>query len=384
MIAVVLDALGFGAGVGYGLLVVALLVVLKQAALEPAWEWLLEWVEQRVLPPHPAEARRSTMAGRGEVVVVSDLHVDTWDRTPEGRAAREAALQAFLDAVEPTTMDLVVNGDLLDAPPQPDDAWQGAGVELRGSLFPKYEEVLADVGEVANRAPVPVTVTLLYGNHDMAASGLRYDLVRRPHLLRRLRLPVTTAWYPNVIIGVPADPARYGQEPYRFYIDHGHFYDPVLLLYLRDFLAAALRQDLRRAFTGLVLVGQRRGAEQQPIPRPGLAPPRPRTLDQRVAAWLVRYRWRWKARRVAGQRSRAEVAEGRRPLTGILFGHTHLPDRYTFRLGGVRGMIYVNTGDWAGDTGHGTYTVITQDGVVTQHDWLDPARRAPHHRGGGP
>ena len=45
-------------------------------------------------------------------------------------------------------------------------------------------------------------------------------------------------------------------------------------------------------------------------------------------------------------------------------------------------MTYVNTGDWMGETGHGTYTVISQDGVVSQYDWLDEQKRAPHHRGG--
>jgi len=58
-----------------------------------------------------------------------------------------------------------------------------------------------------------------------------------------------------------------------------------------------------------------------------------------------------------------------------------LPDRYTYRAGRAKGMTYINTGDWMGDTGHGTYTIITQDGVVSQYDWLDREKRAPHHAG---
>ncbi len=162
-------------------------------------------------------------------------------------------------------------------------------------------------------------------------------------------------------------------------MDHGHFYDPALLLYLRDFVSAALRNDLWSAMTTLTLSGQRRSSEREGIPRPGLVARGPVTLDQQVGHWLVRYRWRWKARRVLIQRNQEEIEQGNRPLTGALFGHTHVPDRYTYRTGRAKGMTYINTGDWMGDTGHGTYTIITQDGVVMQHDWINKEKRAPHH-----
>ncbi len=377
----ILDAFFYGLGVGYGVLWVGLVIFIWQAVGKPFIEWCLEWYEQRVLPAHPYEARSFVLPPQGEIVVISDLHIDTWDRASEGRPARERAFFAFLRAIEPTTMELYVNGDLLDTPPHREDTWQGDGVELRGSILPKYETVLAALAEMNNREPLPVTVSLLYGNHDMASSGLRFDLVKRPQLVRSFRLPFNMAWYPNVVLGVPYDPTRYGQEDHRFYMDHGHFYDPVLLLYLRDFLLAAIRADLRRALTSLVLSGQRRGGEHEPIPEPGIAPSRAVTRDQRISYWLTRYRWRWKARRVLSQRSQEEVRQGHRAISGALFGHTHLPDRYTYRWGAAKGMTYVNTGDWSADTGHGTYTVMTQDGVITQYDWLDAGRRAPHHRG---
>lgn len=378
------EAALYGIGLVYGLLVIGLLVVIKQALIEPGVEWLLEQYEQRIAAPHSNETRQSSLAGKREIIVVSDLHVDTWERAPEGLAGREASFKAFLAAVEPTTSRLYINGDLLDGPPNPKDTWTGRPgaperFSLKGSILPKYENTLADIFEFNSRRPVDV----LYGNHDMAISGLRYDLVRRPQLLQRLRVPYNKSWYPNLIIGVP--PARpdlegKGQEQYRFYVDHGHFYDPVLLLYLRDFLFAALRSDLREAMTTIVLAGQRRTAEDQ-VPKQGIAAPKPETRDQRIGHSLVRYRWRWKARRVLTHRNAAEVKQGHRPLTGGLFGHTHLPDSYTYRIWSARGLTYVNTGDWMGETGHGTYAVITQDGVVKRYDWLIAEERAPYHQG---
>jgi UDP-2,3-diacylglucosamine pyrophosphatase LpxH len=371
-------------GIAYGLAVIVLCLVFKHAVAEPVLESLIEAYERRFVPEHPSEGRRTEFAGTGEIVVLSDLHIDTWDRAPEGRAERERLFFEFLRTIQPTTMELIINGDLLDAPPSPDDTWTGEGVVMRGSLLPKYEGIIAALGDLNNSGPVPLPVTILYGNHDWASSGLRYDLNKRA-LLRRVRLPFNTSWYPNIILGVPgmsgvpAGSTPFGQEEHRFYIDHGHFYDPALLLYLRDFVFAVLRSDLRRAMTALVVSGQRRSSENE-SPRRGLVAGEPRTRDGRFTHWLVRYRWRWKARRTLKDRNTHELRQGYRGLTGALFGHTHLPDRYTYRTGGARGMTYLNTGDWNAETGHATYTIITQDGVVSQHNWLDPAQRAAHHR----
>jgi len=378
----ILRAFAFGLGIAYGLFWVALVIALKEAILGPGIEWLREIYEQRFVAPYPNENRASTLAGTGEMVVVSDLHVDTWNRAREGREKRETSFFDFLRTIERSTMELIINGDLLDAPPNPHDLWEGDGIALRGSILPKYEGIFAQFGGLNNMEPLAVPVTILYGNHDMAASGLRYDLDKRPHLLHMFRVPFNKSWYPNTILAVPVGVKPEGQEDFRFYVDHGHFYDPALLLYLRDFLFAVLRRDLRQAMTTLVLAGQRRSSEHHVIPRSGLVAGDPVTIDQKVGRWLVRYRWRWKARQVLIERNEDELGRGNRALTGALFGHTHLPDRYTYRTGRAKGMTYINTGDWMGDTGHGTYTIITQDGVVAQYDWLNPQQRAPQHRGG--
>ncbi len=375
MNALLLDFL-YGVGIAYGLLWVAAIFVAWEAIFEPLIEWTLERYERGFVP---AEYPPPTEEPIGAIVLISDLHIDTWDRAVGGRANREAEFLTFLQAIARNTMELYINGDLFDTPPNPEDTWHGNGFDLTGSVLPKYENVLGAICDLNNMRPLPVLVTLLYGNHDMGTSGLRYDLVRRPDLVTRFRVPFNTAWYPNLVIGVPHAPGNEGQETFRFYVDHGHFYDPVLFLYLRDFVVAVLRRDLRRAMTTLVLSVQRRSSEQQAIPRPGIAPSRQETRDQRIAHWLVRYRWRWKARRVLIERSRQETHLGNRPLAGALFGHTHLPDSYTYRTGAARGMTYVNTGDWMGDTGHGTYTVLRQEGVVVQYDWLDRQKRAPYH-----
>ncbi len=365
----------FGLGIGYGLLWIVLVAALWEVVVEPVSEWLRETYEQRFVAPHPNETRSSQIVGTGEVVVVSDLHVDTWDRAAEGRQAREHSFFEFINTIARTTKQLVVNGDLLDTPPNPIDTREGG-------IFPKYESIIAAFGALNNKAPIPVPVTILYGNHDMATSGLRYDLGKPPQLLRRFHVPFNMSWYPNIVLGVPVNRMNEGQEEHRFYLDHGHFYDPALLLYLRDFVFAALRNDLRSAMTTLTLAGQRRSSEREGIPRPGLVASRPGTLDQQVGHWIVRYRWRWKSRRVLIQRNQEEIEQGHRALTGALFGHTHLPDRYTYRTGRAKGMTYINTGDWMGDTGHGTYTIITQDGIIMQHDWINKENRAPHHGGG--
>jgi UDP-2,3-diacylglucosamine pyrophosphatase LpxH len=75
--------------------------------------------------------------------------------------------------------------------------------------------------------------------------------------------------------------------------------------------------------------------------------------------------------------NRRFIQAGQEPLDGILMGHTHLPDFYVFRQGGVRGKLYANTGDWSGDTGHATYAVITENGLVYLYDLR--TNRAPHH-----
>lgn len=75
--------------------------------------------------------------------------------------------------------------------------------------------------------------------------------------------------------------------------------------------------------------------------------------------------------------NRRFLRAGEEPLDGILMGHTHLPDFYVYRQGGVRGKLYVNTGDWSGYTGHASYAVITEDGLVYLYDWH--TNRAPHH-----
>src|SRR5262245_34993874 len=110
-----LQGAGYGLGIAYGMAIAGLCLAFKHAVLEPVLEALREAYEQRFVDPVPAEQRASRFSGTGEIVVLSDLHVDTWDRAPEGRAERERRFFEFLRAVTPTTMELIINGDLLDA-----------------------------------------------------------------------------------------------------------------------------------------------------------------------------------------------------------------------------------------------------------------------------
>ena len=97
--------------------------------------------------------------------------------------------------------------------------------------------------------------------------------------------------------------------------------------------------------------------------RPVLAPPAPGTQASHYAgdspslgARLARLRYRHAARRLFRQFAREGV-----PQVGtVMFGHTHLPDRYVF----PGGRVYVNSGDWSGYTDHRTYCVLEPDGTV--------------------
>jgi UDP-2,3-diacylglucosamine pyrophosphatase LpxH len=372
-------AVAWGGALAYGFAFATLLYLVKESLLEPLGEALLEWWERR-LPPDPVEEKLARPQERtwGETFIISDLHIDTWHRVPLiGGEPREQHFADFLGVIKRTALELYVNGDLLDMPPNPAEEWLGpGGVRLRQSLLPKYAFIFEELAEF-NAGSLPTMTMYMTGNHDMAANGIRYLLHHLYDLLPGAKLPFQNVWYGNFIISLPytCDPPN---APIRYFLEHGHYHDPVLVLYLLQFVANAVSSNLQAAMDSLTVGGQRRTSPKSSAPRPGIAgaglPPGNDTFMHR----LVKWRWRWKARRRLTGMNRQEIRMGHEPLAGILMGHTHLPDHYVYRLGSLRGKTYVNTGDWSGDTGHASYAVVTDDGLVYLYDWH--TNPAPHHR----
>jgi UDP-2,3-diacylglucosamine pyrophosphatase LpxH len=369
----------WGIGVAYGFAIAGILYLLKQSLGEPLYEALLEWWE-RHLRPDPVEERlaRPQEITRGETFVISDLHIDTWHKLPsiDGKS-REQHFREFVRTIKSSALELYINGDLVDMPPHPGEEWTSPeGVHLRQSLLPKYASIFAELADF-NAGGEPTMTMYMAGNHDMAASGVRYLLHHLYDLLPGAKLPFQTVWYGHFIISLPytADPPK---APFRYFLEHGHYHDPVLVLYLLQFVVGVVSSNLKAAMDSLTVGGQRRTSPTSMPPPPGVRVEARREEKETFERRVVKWRWRWKARRQLGRVSRLAIRAGQEPLDGILMGHTHTPDFYVFRLGGVRGKVYVNSGDWSGDTGHATYVVITEDGLVYLYDWHSGS--APHHR----
>ncbi len=372
-------ALLWGAGLAYGFAMAATAYLLKEAFGEPLYEAFLEWREGRE-PPDPIEAQlaRPQENTRVETFVISDLHIDTWHKVPliNGKT-REQHFGDFLDTIVRSALELYINGDLVDMPPNPLEEWRTPdGLHtLRQSLLPKYAPIFAKLADF-NAGAQPTMTMYMAGNHDMAASGIRYLLHHLYYLLPGVKLPFQSVWYGNFVISLPytEDPSK---AKFRFFMEHGHYHDPVLILYLLQFVVGVVSSNLQAAMDSLAVGGQRRSSPKDLPPPPGITVQPVPAGQEPFMHRVVKWRWRWKARRQLGVMNRQFMQAGEEPLDGILMGHTHLPDFYVFRQGAVRGKLYVNTGDWSGDSGHATYAVITEDGLVYLYDWHK--NRAPHH-----
>lgn len=306
-------------------------------------------------------------------IIVSDLHLDTWDfengKTP-------AAFAAFLDWVRrhPRIRDLTINGDIMDVPPHPLNQRDVTTLNIRlrgeptfpdleggelGVLQDRFEPILETLGRMMardNDAP-PLQVTYLTGNHDIGISGLRYI---RPKI----------AWTSFKVLWNPS--VRYEVSPGRWlYVEHGHRVDPYLWLYLRY----ASLELIRGPMTSVAQRGGKVGMGAQADVRSDLAldPDAPQSWEghrgdippdpsESRGTRMARYRYRHAARRLF-----RELDPSVRIVT---MGHTHIPDRYTF----PGGRQYVNSGDWAGNSSHQSFLVVHPSGRVTgPHQWRNAA-----------
>jgi UDP-2,3-diacylglucosamine pyrophosphatase LpxH len=326
-------------------------------------------------------------------IVVSDLHVETWTAEPFGEGARQKTKLAhwcdFLRWCEAQPIDeLIVNGDLMDAPPY------DGNVSFTSAIA---QEAVARLLQYA----AGHTVTYVYGNHDIGISGLRCSAGQGLTSLQRLNL-----YYPGCVLPTSGSVLL---------IQHGHLYDPALLLYIRDL---DVRTYLVSHFEAFQWVQQRRnpitGKQAQP---PGVASPAtigldkqpdqniyraierterqaPPTPEDRGAAsrFLQGLRhgvvtavgesvkhlvWREAARSIVGEYlDQADREE--RPVMYCLMGHTHVPDHEDSTVQG-KPCLYLNSGTWVSsgdnveDRQHATYLDVDATGKVWLQDWIrDP------------
>lgn len=133
----------------------------------------------------------------------------------------------------------------------------------------------------------------------------------------------------------------------KVYLEHGHQYDPFLWLYMRFAVLDIVRFSKRDRDLEFIDQNLRStNADQATQSSPGSI--------HSAYAWVLKMGYRFAARRLCYKRS------GTTKPGSVVFGHTHLPDRYTF----PNGAIYVNSGDWSALSGHATFLLVTRDGLV--------------------
>jgi UDP-2,3-diacylglucosamine pyrophosphatase LpxH len=339
-------------------------------------------------------------------IIVSDLHVDTWSDEPFGEGdRRKTKLAHWCDLLDwcssQNIAELVINGDLMDAPP-----YKGDACFTTGPARDAAERLLAYAKDHR--------VTYIYGNHDIGISGLRCPAGSGVAALRG-----TGLWYPRYTLTVAGSVVL---------LEHGHFYDPALILYMRDL---AKRTYLPSHFESFQLVQQRRDpVSGDRMQHPGVAPPTTVDLDlappQRrnnvywatratnelqpatardVAVtrsfldWLNRaalpkaqgFLDRFRARAVleAGKAVKhyiwwpaakdifADYLSGESPKPQTLYcimGHTHVTDTGKITIADVP-CLYFNSGTWTcadlpEARSYATYLDVREDGTLWAQDWI--------------
>lgn len=396
--------LGVGLGIAVGAGITLIGHTLWTILAGPAQEWLTgrvlrRWGERDETPRVPrALDALPRIEGRYRVLL-SDLHIDTWVQPTAATAThpRAAAFGRLLgalraratDPAEPQGVDVYINGDLLDIPLHPahegarepsvlhldDDftqPWEGVLRRVRPN-GPAEERLATDtllgaLRNVVHDGPQAVRLFYLTGNHDIGISGLRYF---RPNARRQ---PLDPQGPPEEVLDLPAhaiwNPAMVLQTGERWvYIEHGHLHDPLLWLYLRYALVDLLRGRARRGEHRLVRQVQRQRVGQDSSAGTRLNLRRDHThLSRGLANTIVRLRFRQAARRTFRRLYRTE--QGRKIKT-VVFGHTHLPERYELKVWWFeRGRLkwdtctYINAGSWAGNTEDQLVWFIHPDGRV--------------------
>jgi len=313
-------------------------------------------------PPGPPKSEQAD----AWPLCLSDLHIDTWGSDAIG--PRSDALARIMAWADGKIDRLILNGDLIDIPPHPNNQedphlltipydWPKQEIApaknlaepdqpIRpGSLQRRYAGILTALFSPAGPHKIG-----LVGNHDIGINGLRFVAATGKAI----------NWAPGILIETQVK-GRY------IYIEHGHRHDAQIWIYTIYALIDILRGETQA--TGAQRGGRvgKAGRENERMigveatevekydpsnPEAGLTKGQLTNLRiYRAAAY----------RRLKGLRACGY------DISAILMGHTHLPDRFQLD----EKAVYVNIGDWAGNGNHQTYALISHEGeVLGPYQWI--------------
>jgi hypothetical protein len=316
-------------------------------------------VPSRPSPPKPETADAWALC-------LSDLHIDTWDDSVIG--PRTEALTRIMAWADGKIKRLILNGDLLDIPPHPNNQedphlltipndWpsqdvapaknlEDPDVPLRpGSLQSRYTGILTSLFSSSAIHKIG-----LVGNHDIGINGLRFVAVGGK----------TINWSPGILIETQTK-GRY------IYIEHGHRHDAQIWVYTIYALIDILRGETQA--TGAQRGGRVGKAGRENERTIGTAANAVENYDPSnpeaglTAGQLTNLR----IYRAAAYRRLKGLRACGYDISAILMGHTHLPDRFQLD----ENTVYVNIGDWAGNGNHQTYALISHEGeVLGPYQWV--------------
>lgn len=298
------------------------------------------------------------------IIIVSDLHIDTWGNGDKVRGKTKA--QHFLDFLADKTPDideLYIAGDLMDMPPV-----RGQDIVPSGSVA---EQVMN--GLVAFAALPDKRLIYLIGNHDIGISGLRINLGFQIPWLGGIAIT-----YPRVYIETPEG---------GILVEHGHFYDPSLMLFAGDLILGTYYGDVRGLpasdlSSGVIRALQRR--DPVTAEKTTDAGTLKQTAKQRPGCWSIGRNiinsisrkfgstvdvytpqlWRDAAQKALAEYN--DSADSDHQANTIVFGHTHTPDSVAWD-----GKQYFNSGAWSGNGSQSTYLEIDAAGQISSHEWIE-------------
>lgn len=170
-------------------------------------------------------------------------------------------------------------------------------------------------------------------------------------------------------------------------VEHGHFYDPSLMLFAGDLILGTYYGDVRglpasAVSSGLVRVLQRRDpitaekvvdagelqltVKQRPACR-SIGRSIINTISQKFGPTVDVYTpqlWRGAAPKALADYN--ESADDKHQANTIIFGHTHAPDNMTWD-----DKQYFNGGAWSGNGPQSTYLEIDDKGRISSQEWIE-------------
>lgn len=338
----------YGVGLIWGVLLALILWQFLLFFVAPAAEWLTE----KCLGERPPEPETPDFS-RACAVFLTDLHVDTWPLKDNTDKTQD--FDSFVSKLleRPNIEAIYFGGDFADIPLHPNFFPQPPLLEL-GTTFPEIPvhstlEQTQEPRQQVMRLAAQKRVAGIIGNHELGITGVR--LVNKTGKGMAL-------WNPAIqVTGHESGPLQQ-----HIYIEHGHRFDPLLWLYLRYAVLDLLRQGYGEGAPPIPPLTERKLRDRLEKAVPGAdskLPTREIQADQRtLGEWLILLRYRWFARGAlrAIQRDKNDYTQ----IKTFLCGHTHAPDRWEFK----NGSVYINGGDWCGNTPHRSFCLIDTEGVV--------------------